>query len=529
MGSPVDLKSAALDLAKEGTAVFPVGRDKKPRNSNGFHGATTSPEEIEAWDWNNGGAIGAAIPPELVIVDIDPRNGGDQTVLALVGAKRTFPGTKTVSTQNGGTHRYYSLPEDAVGRKLRGTVGPGVDIKAPGKGYVLVPPSPGYELKWNNPIAEAPQWLLDEILVPEVDAMSSQPSPPKFMPWESGTSYGRAAMEQELTDLSHTGEGGRNNALNKAAFSLAQLVAGGELDEENALKLLDRVAHDIGLEHDEIKQTITSGWSAGIVEPRQAPAGESMPHDFDSEEGFWTDYANADDVGPPEYYLFPIVPKNAYLLVYGPTEASKSMVFLALAAEGSHLGLKTSIYSLENPPHIDVDRVKRWKPDPEHLRISHQLLNLADPLQMESLIRRENEWGTNWIILDTYSHAFFSRSEDGNAKAIQFAKIIRRVLKEVDCTVIVVDHTGYSTHGEPRDASAKRQAVDMSIKMERPAGFVWQPNKPSVFRMDNTKSARFGNPFELIGRIMDAPGESRDLTLEWDRQFIKPRWDINAD
>lgn len=524
-----DLVEAAVQLAKEGIAVFPVGLDKRPRNRNGFHGATTDEKQVRAWDWNGGGAIGAAIPDGHFIVDIDPRNGGDQTVKALLMVKRTFPGTRTVETQSGGTHRYYKMPEGMDASKLKGTLGPGVDIKASGKGYVLVPPSPGYELKWDSPIAEAPEWMLEEIVVAPVDPSTYAASEPKYFPFERGTKYGLAAMEFELENLANAGEGGRNNALNRAAFSLAQLTAGGELSEESAILRLEDMGEKIGLDLMEIRQTIKSGWSAGLEEPRQAPANEETREDiapeFSSEDGFWTDYQNIEDHGPPEYYLFPIVPKNAYLLVYGPTEASKSMVFMALAAQASHQGIKSSIYSLENPTHIDVDRIHRWRPNPENLRISHQLLDMSDPRQLEALVSREAAWDTDWVILDTYSHAFYSKSDDGNAKAIQFAKIIRNVLKRVDCTVIVVDHTGYSAHGEPRDASAKRQAVDMSIKMER--AVPWKPNQPSVFRMDNTKSARFGNPFELIGRIKDVPG-ARDLELEWDRQYEKPRWHSNV-
>lgn len=522
-----DLKEEALALAAQGVAVFPVGQDKKPRNHNGFKGATTDPAIIEKWDWNGGGAIGAAIPDGHFVVDIDPRNGGDRTVAALLKARQVLPGTRTVSTQSGGTHRYYKLP-DGVEGKLRGTIGPGMDIKASGKGYVLVPPSPGYALKWDSEIAEAPQWMLDEIVVPPADPTTQVASAPKFLPFVKGTPYGLSAMEREIEQLRSSGEGSRNNALNKASFAISQLVAGGELESDHALKLLVAGAEDIGLHAAELMQTLRSGWEAGQEEPRQAPVTTPVIEtatlsevvkelSFEDEDGFFTDYVNADAIGPPEYYCEPLVPKNAYILVYGPTEASKSMVFLALAAEASHKGIKTTIYSLENPRHIDIDRINRWNPNPDNLRISHELLDLSDPHQLAALLRREKEWDTDWILLDTYSHAFMSRSEDGNAKAIHFAKIIRHILHELDCSVIVVDHTGYSAHGEPRDASAKRQAVDMSIKMERPAGFIWEPNKPSVFTMVNTKSARFGNPFDRVGRIHDVVGDTRDLELRWDR------------
>lgn len=412
-----DLKAAALELAESGIAVFPLGADKKPRTTHGFKDASTDEKQINEWNWNSGGAIGAAIPEGYFVVDVDPRHGGDQTIKALISAGLRFPSTKVVKTKGGGTHRFYKLPEEYSTRSLKGTLGPGVDIKVGGKGYTVVPPSEGYEIQFDLPEATAPEWMLDELLKPEVNLAEFAASDPKFMPFEKGTGYGLAAMELELKELANAPEGTRNNALNKAAFSLAQLVAGGELKESTARPNLETIAAGIGLEDREIEQTLNSGWEAGLQEPRQAPPKESPGQEvgsesletqlagevaaptstfdeFDAEENLWTDYTSM-EFHPPEYYLFPLVPKSAYLLVYGPTEASKSMVFMALAAQGSHQGLRTSMYSLENPVVIDVDRLKRWNANPENLRISHQILDLNDPRQLEDMIRREKAWGVD--------------------------------------------------------------------------------------------------------------------------------------
>lgn len=537
-----DLKKAALELAAEGVAVFPVGKDKKPRNENGFHGATTSPPTIKKWDWKGGG-IGAAIQEGCFVVDIDPRNSGDKTIKALLSVGHTFPPTKVVKTQSGGFHRYYRLPDDLVGRKLRGTLGPGVDVKASGKGYVLIPPSPGYSLEWDREAATAPQWLLDEILAPEIDNSQAASNGPKFFEqFEKGTPYGRSAMEKEIGRLLMQEEGGRNNALNRAAFALAQLAASGELDEDNARENLQLAGERMGLDAREIGITVESGWNAGMASPREAPPrepssramskslkvemGTHVDGDFlaQAENHFWLDWENADDT-PPPFYLFPIIPKKAYVLVYGATEASKSMVLLGLACTGSHAGLKTTVHSLENPSHIDIDRVKRFAPNPENFRISNEMIDLNDPHQFRALVAREQAWETDWLIIDTYSHAFYSSSEDGNAKAIEFARLVRHIMHLVGCSVILVDHTGYADHGEPRDASAKRQQVDVAIKMSRPDSWKWEPGKDSAFVMENHKSARFGNPFQLAGRICDVkPG--RGLKLEWNRGQTEPEWRI---
>lgn len=52
---------------------------------------------------------------------------------------------------------------------------------------------------------------------------------------------------------------------------MAQLAAGGELEPENAREELAQAALKAGLEPDEIRATVESGWKAGEQKPRQAP------------------------------------------------------------------------------------------------------------------------------------------------------------------------------------------------------------------------------------------------------------------
>ena len=50
--------------------------------------------------------------------------------------------------------------------------------------------------------------------------------------------YGHAALRAEIAALAATPPGRRNHALNRAAFSLFQLVAGGELAEAEVIAAL---------------------------------------------------------------------------------------------------------------------------------------------------------------------------------------------------------------------------------------------------------------------------------------------------
>ena len=534
-GSKV-LQEAALALAGQGTRVFPCLKTKAPATPNGFHDATTNPETIKGWTWD--GMIGACPPPGTVVIDVDPRNGGDKTMALLRDDGKALPPTYAVSTGGGGQHYYLTVPEGP----LRGKLGPGVDVKVSGKGYVIVPPSKGYTVLSPEPQAEAPAWLLDEIRVAEADIQGGEAGEPKYFPHEDGTPYGLAALEREMGRLLAAQDGERNNALNRAAFSMAQIAAGGEVSRKRVLLDLTTVAPRIGLSVEEARNTIESGWLAGMKVPRQArlkveamnvetfgtaPRREdeavAITDDDDPEaEGrYWLDW-NVEEPEPP-FFCHPLLPENAYVLVYGATEAAKSMTWMGLLCAGSHAGVRSSIYSLENPGHVDRSRLRRWRPDPRNLRITNQPIDFNDARQVGRLVEREKEWGdgrgADVIMIDTYSHAFNSRSDDGNAKAIEFAVRVRHVMREVGCSVVVLDHTGFNGD-EPRDASAKRQQVDVAILMEKRGE--WRAGEPARFAMTNRKAARFGNPFRLNGEIRDTTGDIRGLALGWEGS--PPKW-----
>jgi hypothetical protein len=90
--------------------------------------------------------------------------------------------------------------------------------------------------------------------------------------------YGAAALRGEIAALANTAPGNRNNQLNRASFSLHQLVAGGELvagEVEQAL--IDAATANGLLADDGLRQcmaTIKSGGSAGLLHPRSRNGGE---------------------------------------------------------------------------------------------------------------------------------------------------------------------------------------------------------------------------------------------------------------
>lgn len=261
------MRDAALRLAREGVAVFPLGPDKAPRVGGGFHSASTEERMILEWEskglWARDAMIGAAIPEGVVVIDVDPRNGGGNTMALFP----TLPRTRTTATRSGGTHFWLTVEP---GTEMRGKLGPGVDVKRHGKGYVVIPPSPGYSYVVKGRMAKAPRWLLEELTVtrtfdPGVAAA------PRYFPFQTGTPYGDAALRNGLEELRGAGEGGRHETLNKVAFGLGMLSAGGELHPDKTCEAILAVAVEIGLDEDDAVDVLRRGWFAGVEKPRSAP------------------------------------------------------------------------------------------------------------------------------------------------------------------------------------------------------------------------------------------------------------------
>ncbi len=99
---------------------------------------------------------------------------------------------------------------------------------------------------------------------------TSAPQPPTYSRTDVTTKYGRNALDRETAKVRGATSGSRNHTLNEAAFAIAQLVAGGEIDESEALYELRTAAQGIGLSDTEIGKTLTSAWESGTKQPRNA-------------------------------------------------------------------------------------------------------------------------------------------------------------------------------------------------------------------------------------------------------------------
>jgi hypothetical protein len=168
----LDLRSAALSYLVRGWSVIPIQpRDKRPLLPwLEFQHRLASPPEVSEWyrRWPDANvAIVTGALSGLVVLDIDPHHGGDQSLKALEGGHGTLPSTLEASTGRGGRHIYFQYPGGTMPNRVG--IEPGVDLRGDG-GYVVAPPSlhpSGGRYAWKPgrrpddvPLAAMPSWLL---------------------------------------------------------------------------------------------------------------------------------------------------------------------------------------------------------------------------------------------------------------------------------------------------------------------------------------------------------------------------------
>lgn len=277
---------------------------KHPRIRDWRREATDDPDVIRGW-WNRWpeANIGLATGESgFVVIDIDPRNGGTETWATIVAAHGPeLEDTTTTLTPSGGRHFIFRAPEGVPIRNSAGRLGPGFDVRANG-GCIVLPPSTHVsgEYRWKpgyDPATKSPAPLPESLCAlmqqhdrrPPQHAQAAGPGISDRVEATSSTRYGLGALRDEVRQLRQTPGGRRNDQLNRTAFKLSQLVAGGELKESDVREQLTKVARETGLDEEGIRDTLKSGLTAGKQQPRCAHSGPADPDDWK-----WWDGGRAD-------------------------------------------------------------------------------------------------------------------------------------------------------------------------------------------------------------------------------------------
>lgn len=197
---------------------------KHPMTKNGLNDATLDEAQIREWwtKWPDANILvrtGMVGDRCLVVLDIDPKHDGDESLRMLEARHGVLPLTPRTITGSQGQHFWFwsSTPL----RNTTSQIARGVDTRGVG-GYVIVPPSnheSGRTYEWDSgadpdetPLAEAPAWLIS-LVAKRTSTMGPSPAASAFI------------------------EGGRNNALTSLAGTMRD--KGFERDSIEAALLVE--------------------------------------------------------------------------------------------------------------------------------------------------------------------------------------------------------------------------------------------------------------------------------------------------
>lgn len=285
------------------------------RYCHGVRAATTDADLIEQW-WSENPHFGVGIaagPSNLLVVDLDlhqttspdpdkllpglplpadldpatVRNGED--VLALLCRLRRAPlltadppETYSVRTPSGGLHLWYRVSDGGQWRMdSRGRLGWQIDIRAD-RSYAV---APGTRTRTGvyTPLgacrtpAPLPRWLAHDLarvgLKRRPQTRTGRRLPVALPKSAGGRGYVASAVRTELEAVASC-RAGRNDQINRSAYSLGQFVGAGLLDRDEVHQALTEAAQRAGVDPDERKaqDTISRALEAGARQPRQIGA-----------------------------------------------------------------------------------------------------------------------------------------------------------------------------------------------------------------------------------------------------------------
>lgn len=484
--------SCALAYINRGWHVLPLNpRAKHPFGAmvpNGVHGATNNPEQARAW-WEKcpDAGVGIALKASgLVAVDVDPRNGGMETLERLEAQHGQMQSDVYAFTGGGGMHFVYQAQ---VVEALPGTLGPGIDLKK--DGYIVAEPSihpSGRAYQWeasSDPLegcvpTALPGWIRDLARAPFHAAPSAAVAVPPLAP-ERRTSL--------LDALQHVDADSRDNWL-QVGMAINNEMPGADgfqvwdawsrqsskYDAQDQMRVWrsfkPRGLAGVGL-NSVFKMAQETGWRNSGAPLASEPQKAGLPI---------LNIAQLEQASAAVTWAVKhVIPSDSVGVMFGASGTFKSFLALDFALHSLHgmqwLGKKTKrgpvlFIAAEGGSGI-WRRVKAW-----HMvrgldwrGIEFYVVPLAVMLNKgaDQVVEAAQRVGVTpaTVIVDTLSQTFEGEENSANEVAGYFRALGNGFRALWRCVVLVIHHSGHVATERPRGSSAIVANVDFMLGVFR--------------------------------------------------------------
>lgn len=174
-----------------------------------------------------------------------------------------------------------------------------------------------------------------------------------------------------------------------------------------------------------------------------------------------------------------VIPVSALVVVFGAPKSGKTFAICDLTMHLAH-GLDWCGHSVAHAQRIAFLagegrnglrlRLKAWQS--EHaaerkgdFRLIPDALALSDRVQ--DVVQALRSYRPNVVVVDTLNAFFGGGDENSSADMTKFVGALRQLIGELDCSIVVIHHTGLADASRARGSSVLRAAADVVIQVAK--------------------------------------------------------------
>ena len=474
---------AALTYASWGWHVIPVvPNGKVPATQHGVKDATIDPEQITRWwaqnpDFNIG--IAAGERSGIIVFDIDPRNGGDNSWSVWTDANGSVPDGAMQMTAGGGFHHIADYTPEIRSCKLT----EGVDLLADGRYFVAFPSTiEGRRYEW-------------EASSDPFDGVAPFRVPQGWM--QAYTAMRKPAERQQATTGGGLIQGSRNNGLTALGGAMRRYGM-TEAEIMAALSIANETRCEIPLPSSELAQIVKS---VSRYEPETDLAAStsigSESADFilsaaqaETQDYFFTRASSyLGQPAPLKWIIKGWVPDLGVTMIYGESGGGKTFLALDIACHiaagldwhGHRTKKGISVYMAGEGNYGIRQRVASWCKAHnidrlDNLLISNKAIDMDSPTASAQIIKAVRELTTEdavQITIDTVNNHMSGNENDAKdtRNMLNAVQIVGRALNSGMC---LVHHTGNAIEAKnrARGSSAWKASMDSQILVSKKDGLI---------------------------------------------------------
>jgi hypothetical protein len=464
---------AALTYASWGWHVIPVVPNGKiPATQHGVKDATTDPEQIAIWwaqnpDFNIGIAAGAK--SGIVVFDVDPRNGGEESWATWTDSNGNVPDGPMQLTAGGGQHHIATYDPEIRSCKLVD----GVDLLSDGR-YFVAHPSTIESRKYDWEASSDP---FDGIAPFTITTT-----------WMNAYRSIRKPAERNSTQTSGLIQGSRNNGLTALGGAMRRYGM-TEAEIMAALSIANETRCEIPLPSSELSQIVRSvcrydpesDLAADIGLGSDAAEAILDAAKAEAQEYYFTRASSyLGQPAPLRWIIKGWLPDSSVNMVYGESGAGKTFLTLDMAC---HIASGKDWHGHKTKPGMVVymagegnyglrQRVTAWCKNYQietldNLLISNKAVDIDSPAvaaQIINAIREITQDDVSAIFIDTVNN-HMSGDENSAKDTRNMLNACQIVSRALNSSICLNHHTGHSidSKNRARGSSAWKASLDSSI------------------------------------------------------------------